>query len=250
MITSELEVILCDADGNLFDSESHAFSASAEVTNRFLESLGLARRFSAEELRVKTTGKNFRTTAGELAAALGAAPPAPEVIEDWVREEMETVTAHLGATLRPDPEVTIPVTELSDRFGLAVVSSSAQLRVDTCLAAAGLDHLFSADARFSAEDSLPTPRSKPDPAVYELAAARLGVAPSAAVAVEDSVPGVRSAVCAGHPTIGNLQFVPPQEQAVRALHLGAAGAFAVVASWSEAAALIADSLVETVAVAD
>jgi hypothetical protein len=40
-----ITVLLCDADGNLFPSEEPAFVASAEVTNRFMASLGLSRRF-------------------------------------------------------------------------------------------------------------------------------------------------------------------------------------------------------------
>ena len=40
-------------------------------------------------------------------------------------------------------------------------------------------------------------RTKPDPALYRLACERLGVAPSTAVAVEDSVHGVRAAKSAG-----------------------------------------------------
>ncbi len=42
-----------------------------------------------------------------------------------------------------------------------------------------------------------TPRGKPDPAPYLLAAERLGVAPEACVAFEDSRAGVLSAKAAG-----------------------------------------------------
>jgi HAD superfamily hydrolase (TIGR01509 family) len=41
------------------------------------------------------------------------------------------------------------------------------------------------------------PRGKPDPAVYRLAAERLGIPPSACLAVEDSPNGVRAAHAAG-----------------------------------------------------
>jgi beta-phosphoglucomutase-like phosphatase (HAD superfamily) len=92
--------------------------------------------------------------------------------------------------------------------------------------------------RFSAEDSLPRPESKPSPAIYELAAARLGVDPERAVAVEDSEPGVQSALAAGHPAIGNLQFVPARERSQRRAELLAAGAASVVESWSEVAAVL------------
>jgi beta-phosphoglucomutase-like phosphatase (HAD superfamily) len=134
--------------------------------------------------------------------------------------------------------VTEPLSALAARYRLAVVSSSASSRVSACLSAAALDRLFAEDVRFSAEDSLPHPESKPSPAIYELAAARLGVDPDRAVAVEDSVPGVQSALAAGHPTIGNLQFVPAAERSQRRADLLAAGTDVVVESWSEVAAAL------------
>jgi beta-phosphoglucomutase-like phosphatase (HAD superfamily) len=93
--------------------------------------------------------------------------------------------------------------------------------------------------RFSAEDSLPVPASKPDPAIYRHACRELGVAPDAAIAVEDSAPGVASAAAAGVPTIGNLQFVPASERAERAHDLYACGAALIVSSWSELETTIA-----------
>jgi beta-phosphoglucomutase-like phosphatase (HAD superfamily) len=148
------------------------------------------------------------------------------------------VTDHLRKVLKPDPAVAEPVSSLAAHYRLAVVSSSASSRVSACLSATGLDPLFADDVRFSAEDSLPRPESKPSPAVYELAAARLGVEPDRAVAVEDSVPGVQSALAAGHPVIGNLQFVPVGERSQRRAELLAAGAGVVVESWSEVAAAL------------
>jgi hypothetical protein len=68
---ADVRVLLVDADGNLFPSEEPAFVASAEVTNRFLASLGVGVRYTAEELLATTTGRNFRTTAVDLAIANG-----------------------------------------------------------------------------------------------------------------------------------------------------------------------------------
>jgi hypothetical protein len=42
-------------------------------------------------------------------------------------------------------------------------------------------------------------------------------------------------VAAGCPTVGNLLFVPPAEQAERAAALTAAGAVLLVSSWQELA---------------
>ncbi|MFW3172294.1 HAD family hydrolase [Geodermatophilus sp. CPCC 206100] len=235
IVVARLEALLCDADGNLFPSEEPAFVASAEVTNRFLASLGVDRRFTAEELRLATTGMNFRTTASRLAAEAGH-PDAD--VEPWVAEEKRAVTAHLGATLTPHGPTTDALTALAAHLRPAAVSSSALTRLDACFTATGLAGLIPASVRFSAEDSLPVPTSKPDPAVYLYACEQLGIAPEAGLAVEDSIPGALSAVRAGCPTVGNLLFVPAAERAERAAALTDAGVLVVVDSWQQLADLV------------
>ncbi len=230
-------VLLCDADGCLFPSEEPAFAASTEVTNALLAELGIARRFDAEELQAFAVGKNFRATALELAASHGATLD-PGALERWVQEEKRAVIAHLGAVLRPDPAVIEPLTRLAARHELAIVSSSALARLVACVSATGLDELLPPERHFSAEDSLPVPTSKPDPAVYALAGERLGVAGDEALAIEDSVTGTRSAVGAGFPTVGNLAFVPQDERAARAEALREAGAAALIESWAELGPLL------------
>ena len=231
------QVLLCDADGCLFPSEEPAFVASAEVTNRLLAALGIDRRFAPEELKAFAVGRNFRATASELAAAHGADLPDAE-LEPWVEEERRAVIEHLGDVLRPDAEVIEPLTRLRERCDLALVSSSALERLDACLAATDLGGLFPPEVRFSAEDSLPVPTSKPDPAVYRHAAERLGVHGDAAVAVEDSPSGVQSAVAAGFPTLGNVLFVPDEERDARAAALRDGGVVAVAGSWLEIEAML------------
>jgi beta-phosphoglucomutase-like phosphatase (HAD superfamily) len=234
-VTAGLRMVLCDADGNLFPSEEPAFDASARVTNALLASLGSDRRHTADELRHAATGMNFRTTAGMLARTEGRHDVD---LEPWVAEERRVVTAHLGATLRPHPPTLAALERLAARYPLAAVSSSALARLAVCFTATGLDGLIPPDRRYSAEDSLPTPASKPDPAVYLHACAELGIAPSEGLAVEDAVAGVRSAVAAGCPTVGNLLFVAEDERADRAAALLDAGALTVVDSWSQLADLL------------
>jgi HAD superfamily hydrolase (TIGR01509 family) len=234
-VIAPLRALLCDADGNLFPSEEPAFEASAEVTNRFLAEIGSPQRFTAEQLRAAATGMNFRTTAARFAAELGR----DDVdLEPWVQEEKRAVTAHLAATLRPHPPTTAALTTFAQQLTLAAVSSSALGRLAACFTATGLDELIPAGRRFSAEDSLPTPTSKPDPAVYLFACEQLGIAPAEGLAVEDSVAGVRSAVAAGCPTVGNLLFVLPAERAERAAALRDAGALAIVESWQQLADVV------------
>lgn len=232
---ARVEILLCDADGNLFPSEEPAFDASVEVTNAFLAEIGSDRRFTALELRLATTGMNFRTTALRLAAEAGK----PDVdVEPWVAAERRAVSDHLARTLQPHPATSSALTTLAERLPLAAVSSSALARLAGCFTATGLDELIPPERRFSAEDSLPVPTSKPDPAVYLYACEQLGISPEAGLAVEDSVVGARSAVAAGCPTLGNLLFVQPAERAERAAALEAAGVLAVVETWQDVADLL------------
>jgi len=237
-----LEALLCDADGCLFPSEVPAFDASAEVTNSFLAEIGSSTRFSAEELRLATTGQNFRTTAAALASAEGRRL-APAALERWVEVERKTVTAHLGKVLRPDARVGEPLERLAASHALAVVTSSARARLDACLAATDLEGLFRLERRFSAENSLPVPTSKPDPAIYVHALEQLRVRPRRALAIEDSAPGATAAVRAGCLTVGNVMFVPAAERAQRKADLEAVGVIDVISSWEEL-----EPLLESVAV--
>jgi HAD superfamily hydrolase (TIGR01509 family) len=265
---TSITTLLLDADDNLFPSEAPAFDASAEVTTRFLARFGVTAPLSGDQLRKKAVGKNFRSTATDLAVlsgvpfekTLAAGYPDAQVasdadvadgraltaaeLEQWVRQERQQVTAHLAVTLKPDPNVLAPLANLAPRFAMAAVSSSALARLKASFTAAGLDPLIPETLRFSAEDSLPVPTSKPDPAVYLHAGRALRVAGPHGLAVEDSVPGVTSAVAAGYYVVGNVMFVPADERQSRTKELLDAGAIAVTDSWHA----LADSLAATAAV--
>jgi HAD superfamily hydrolase (TIGR01509 family) len=228
------EVLLCDADGNLFPSEKPAFEASAAVTNRLLEDLGIDQRFTPDALRRAAMGRTFRATAAWLAAQHGAIIE-PDRLERYVGHEREQVIGHLSRTLTPDPAVHRALCRLGENHRLAIVSSSALERLAVCVAATGLADLFPPHARISAEDSLQVPTSKPDPAVYAFALRRLAVEPGRALAIEDAVAGVQAAVGAGIPTLGNVHFVADSDRGERTAALRDAGAFAVAGSWDEIA---------------
>ena len=228
---SAVRALLIDADGNLFPSEEPAFAASAEVVNQLMAALGAEQRYEAEQLRLATTGKNFRTTAADLAAAAGRTL-APADLDRWVLEEKHAVTDHLRTALAEDPEVTAVLGRLAARYELAVVSSSALTRLDACFTSTGLARLLPEDRRFSAEDSLERPTSKPDPAIYAHAVDQLEITPAEGLAIEDSATGAASAVAAGLATVGNVCYVAPEEREARIAELCEAGVCAVVSSWS------------------
>lgn len=240
LVVAAGSTLLCDADGNLFPSEEPAFQASVTVTNRLLAQLGSRDTFTAEELQKVSLGKNFLSLAEELSLS-HRAPLGPEELRSWVAEENRVVTEHLGRSLVPDQAVLDAVRRLGQRHALAVVSSSALARLAVCFTATGLDPLFPVQHRYSAQDSLPQPTSKPDPAVYSHAVRDLGLTPDRAIAVEDAVAGVLSAVAAGVQTVGNLVFVPGPERSARARALTEAGATVVVDDWDELDALLVDA---------
>jgi beta-phosphoglucomutase-like phosphatase (HAD superfamily) len=232
--------LLCDADDTLFPSEAPAFEASVDVLNRWLAAAGIDRPVTAEEQRARAVGKNFRATVTDLAAEHGVGI---EDLSSWVAEEAAVVTEHLRTTLTPDAEVVRALTGLAEHLTLAAVSSSALSRLEGCFSATGLSGLIPAERRFSAEDSLATPVSKPDPAVYLEACARLGIVPAEGLAVEDSIAGATSAVRAGCPTIGMVTFVPAADRPRRRAQLEDVGALAVVDSWQQLADLLLPQLV-------
>jgi HAD superfamily hydrolase (TIGR01509 family) len=104
-----------------------------------------------------------------------------------------------------------------------IVTSSHRALADAALRSAGLGRRL--PMRLCHED---VQRHKPDPQPYLLASARLGVPPSACLAIEDSPTGLRSASAAGCEAIGiDTGLVP-------AAALRAAGAVRVVRDLAQA----------------
>jgi HAD superfamily hydrolase (TIGR01509 family) len=79
----------------------------------------------------------------------------------------------------------------------ALVTNAPRENVDAVLLALGLEDFF--DAVVPAEE---VRAAKPDPEPYRTALEKLGADPEGALAFEDSVSGIRSAVGAGVPTVG------------------------------------------------
>jgi len=235
---SAASTLLLDADTTLVACEEPAYAAAAGVRMQLLHRLGATRRWDADRLREEWRGRSFRRIVIDLAVEEGVRIGTAE-IDDWVAREERCVTARLGGALEPDPAVRRALDGLRRHRELAAIASTTRSRLDTCLAAAGLDELFPHDRRFSGEDSLALAASKPDPAVHLHALFRLGVRPAEALAVESTRCGVRAAVAAELTVVGNLAHVPVPERAARRAALLAAGARTVVDDWRELASLLA-----------
>ena len=84
------------------------------------------------------------------------------------------------------------VAAVAGRVPIGLASSAPREIIDTVMDTMGIGRYFSATV-----SSAEVPRGKPSPDVYSEAVKRLGVDPSASIAVEDSSNGVRAAAGAG-----------------------------------------------------
>lgn len=112
------------------------------------------------------------------------------------QEAAERTIAAQGARYREQlptmPGAVEAVRRLGGRWPLGLVSSSPRVLIDASLETLGLTGAF--DVTVSTEE---VGAGKPAPDGYLRACAQLGVDPAAAVAIEDSSNGIRSAAAAG-----------------------------------------------------
>lgn len=103
------------------------------------------------------------------------------------------------------PGAAAAVEGLAAHWPLALASSANRPVIDAVLETSGLATFFAATV--SSEE---VARGKPAPDVYLAAAGALGVDPAAAVAIEDSANGIRSAAAAGMTVVAipNAHFPP------------------------------------------
>jgi HAD superfamily hydrolase (TIGR01509 family) len=172
--------IVFDCDGVLVDSEELSWRAWRTVAGRH----GVA--ISDEDV-ARLTGR----TVAECHAALADRGPLP-TIEAFSEELAEVMHAQLEAHLQAFEDAVDALDALAGRVPMAVASSSYRDRLDLSLRATGLADHF--DASVAGDE---VAHGKPAPDLFVEAASRLGVDPADCLAVEDSPPGVASAVAAG-----------------------------------------------------
>lgn len=178
-----LRALVLDLDGTILDTETAIYEAWQEVFRRRGVSLPLS-----EWLRAVGSSPDAFDQYRYLEQLLGRPIDRAEV-----SAEAEALAEERLAGLRPLPGVVELVREAKRLgFRLAVASSSPRAWVDRFLRQAGLETLLT--TRATADD---VERVKPAPDLFLLAIRSLGVAPSQALAVEDSLNGVRAALAAG-----------------------------------------------------
>ncbi len=198
-----------DMDGLLLDSERHLMQAWLAASLEYGIPL-------SEQDFLYTVGRNALESHARLTQLLGSARNFKAV--------QRLVSKQWGA----ESEIVFPLkpgaSELLDllmnmRVPCAIASSTRSSEIRRRLAAVGVLHRFSAIA-----GSDEVTHGKPDPAVYALAARRIGVEPALCLAFEDSENGAIAALRAGMKLVVIPDLISPQIE----------GALAVLPSLLEA----------------
>ncbi|MEH1126959.1 HAD family hydrolase [Micromonospora sp. CPCC 206061] len=176
-----VDAVVFDLDGVLVDSEP----VWEQVRRRYVaDNGGRWQPDTQRRLMGMSTGEWARYLSGELGVRRTAEQVAADVVEQMVDRYASQVPLVPGADA--------VVRELAEHWPLGLASSSPPRLIQAALDAAGLTDTFA--VTLSTEN---VPHGKPAPDVYLAVAERLGVDPSASVAVEDSSNGIRSAAAAG-----------------------------------------------------
>ncbi|ELZ95346.1 putative haloacid dehalogenase-like hydrolase [Haloferax mucosum ATCC BAA-1512] len=182
----DASVVLFDMDGVLVDSEQywHAF----EDDWVFAEAIE-----DGDPAHEEITGMNFREIYDYLDETYGTTVSKDEFVAAY-HENAEELYGE-NVVLMDGAEALFSDLRTAGKV-VAIVSSAPQAWISTVRERFDLDPL---DLVLSADD-IDKP-GKPEPHIYEHAAAELGVAPEDCVVVEDSINGIESAVRSGAYTI-------------------------------------------------
>lgn len=214
-----LHAVIFDMDGTLVDSERVIMRAWLAATN----DMGLPLR---PEDYMRVVGLNVEES-NEILAALFGDPGTLMAVRLAVRERL-ALAGSMAYPLKPGAmELLTTLRELG--IPCAVASSSSAQEIEERLSRVGVLHFFETIAGGDEVD-----RGKPDPAVYQLAAARLGVSPGHCLAFEDSPHGAASASAAGATVVlvPDLREATPDLAGSVSLVLGSlADAVPRVSSW-------------------
>ncbi len=176
-----MAVLLWDHDGVLVDTEGLYFQATREVLAEIGVTLDAARY--RQLFLVEGTG------AWHLAASRGYGERELSLLKERRNARYAELLASTDVMI---PGALAMIAELAARHRMAIVTSSRREHFDTIHARTGLPRHF--ELVLAREDYA---RSKPDPEPYRTAIARLGVAPSVCMVIEDSERGLRAAKAAG-----------------------------------------------------
>jgi HAD superfamily hydrolase (TIGR01509 family) len=192
-----VDAVIFDLDGVLVDSESVWDAARRAVV---ADSGGTWTETATRAMQGMSSSEWSRYLHDELGVPLD-----PDEIN---RRVVERMLASYKRKVPLLPGAVDAVRRLAGRWPLGLASSANRPVIDAALESAGLTGCFSATV---SGDQVA--RGKPSPDVYLAAAAKLGVAPERAAAVEDSSNGLRAGAAAGMLVIAvpNREFPPSDD---------------------------------------
>lgn len=196
------DAVVFDLDGVLLDSEQEWSAAKRELAER----TGANWTAEAEHAMLGMSSPEWsRWMHDELGVPLEPAEISRAVVEILAERYRH------GLPLLPGADAAVRA--LAARVPLGLASSSNREIIDLALDAAGWAECFTATV--SSEE---VASGKPAPDVYLEACSRLEVEPARCVAIEDSGPGIESAVAAGLAVVAvpNRVYPPPQSALARA----------------------------------
>lgn len=193
-----LRALIFDVDGTLAETED----LHRQAFNGAFADLGLPWAWSPEhyaELLTVMGGKERlrHYVETEHAGQAEVLRPLMGEIHDRKTRRYGDLVAGGGLALRPGVARLIAEARAAG-LKLAVASTTSRPNVDTLVRVNFPDGDTPFDVIACGDDAA---RKKPAPDVFDLALQRLGVAPSEAVAFEDSAAGIRSALDAGLPVL-------------------------------------------------
>lgn len=185
--------VVFDMDGLLLDTEVLWHEAESELFRRH------GGEFTWDD-KLRVIGTSFAFTADYFADRLGLPrTEGPTLVEEMIGLMHDLVRRQVDA--RPGAAELVARLRAAHGIRLGLASNSPRFLVDDALRTAGL-----ADAFETIVTSDDVEHSKPAPDLYLLACERLGVAPTEALALEDSASGVAAAKAAGLTCIAVPQF--------------------------------------------
>lgn len=187
-----------DMDGLLIDSERTIMNTWIAVARE----LGTPIR---PVDYVEIIGRSLPECHAMLAEMFGNMPAFQEALTR-VRQVLQSPTNPPMYPLKPGVKTLLGAL-VNAGVPCAVASSSSGHEIASRLSRVGVLDLF--DAIAGGDE---VPRGKPDPAVYELAASRLGKAPSRCLAFEDSENGMLAAHRAGIPVVAVPDLKRPPDE--------------------------------------
>ena len=181
MSDAQIQAVIFDNDGTLVDSETLSIAVLVEYVNEFGYEIELA------DAMASWAGGELPKIFTKVETELGITLP-----EDHLDQFRGRQMAKLATDVQPIPGAVEMLKSLSLPY--CVASNAPLNKMGLCLDTTGLAKFFPDDRRFSAYS---IEKWKPEPDLFLMAAAAMGIEPDRCAVLEDSLYGVEAGLNAG-----------------------------------------------------